>query len=475
LPSLPTDAKIPGGEAGSDRREETVVPQEKLSAGAKWFYGSGDTGFSLTTTLIGAYLAIFLTDIVGIPAGIAAAAIFIGKSWDYINDPIVGYISDRTRSRWGRRRPFLLFGPLPFGLAFILLWLRPPLTGHIALAAYYACAYLLFETAATFVYMPYFALTPELTSDYDERTSLTTHRMFFSIFASLLAFGLPPMFIDFVPENANRVLIMGVIFAVLSAVPLYLVFFTTKEREEYSEPEPPKLVESLKAAFKNPPFLFSLGIYLFTWLAIDVMQTTLMYFIKHVMKREAQDWIIMGTIFIVAILALPIWNKASKMWGKRKAYIGGIAFWAVVQLIIVSLQPSTPLALLLVLCALAGVGVAAAHVLPWSIIPDSIEWDEWRSGKRHEGMYYSLVTLIRKIVSSVAIPGALLLLEVTGYEEVSAAQPGSAVLAIRMLTGPIPSVFLLAAIAIAVRYPLSREQFSEITAALEKRRAGGTS
>ncbi len=144
--------------------------QDRLNRRTKLIYGFGDTGFSLTTTIIAAYFAIFLTDVVGISPGVAAIAIFVGRSWDYINDPLIGHISDRTRSRWGRRRPFLLFGALPFALAFLLLWLRPPFESQTLLAVYYAIAYVLFDSAATFVYMPYYALTPELTSNYDERT-----------------------------------------------------------------------------------------------------------------------------------------------------------------------------------------------------------------------------------------------------------------------------------------------------------------
>ncbi len=203
---------------------------QRLSRSQRWIYGSGDTGFSLTLTIVSAYFAIFLTDVVRVDPAIAAAAIFIGRSSDYINDPLIGYISDRTRTRWGRRRPFLLFGSLPFALAFMLLWWRPPLQGDLGLAIYYAAAYVFFDIAATFVYMPYFALTPELTPDYDERTSLTATRMFFSIAGSLVAFTVPLMIVgSFRPENAGRVLLMAVAFGLASALPLLLVFFTTRE------------------------------------------------------------------------------------------------------------------------------------------------------------------------------------------------------------------------------------------------------
>jgi GPH family glycoside/pentoside/hexuronide:cation symporter len=106
----------------------------KLTRREKWLYGVGDTGFSLTGSIIGAYFAIYLTDVVGVQPAVAAAAIFIGRTWDYLNDPLIGHISDRTRTRWGRRRPFLLFGALPFALVFALMWWRPPLSGSLPLA-----------------------------------------------------------------------------------------------------------------------------------------------------------------------------------------------------------------------------------------------------------------------------------------------------------------------------------------------------
>lgn len=193
-----------------------------LSHADKIIYGAGDLGFSLTSTIVGAYFLFFLTDVVQIKPAVAGIAILIGKTWDYINDPLIGHLSDRTRSRWGRRRPFLLFGAIPFALAFIMMWYTPPFTSTTALTVYYAAAYVVFDAAATFVYMPYFALTPELTEDYDERTSLTSYRMFFSIFGSLLAFTVPLMIVGtFTPENAARVLTMAIVFGVISALPSY--------------------------------------------------------------------------------------------------------------------------------------------------------------------------------------------------------------------------------------------------------------
>jgi len=444
----------------------------RLSSRTKWIYGSGDIGFSMSLTILAAYFAIFLTDVVGLAPGVAALAIFLGRTVDYINDPLIGYLSDRTRSRWGRRRPFLLFGALPFALAFILLWIKPPFTGTVPLAIYYALAYILFDSAATFVYMPYFALTPELTDSYDERTSLTSHRMFFSILGSLIAFTVPLIIIgSFNPENASRVFWMGVLFAFLSAAPLIGVFFGTRERPEFQASPPPRLRDSLKSAIKNRPFVFGAVMYLLTWISMDILQVNLLFFLKYVVGREADSDLIMGASFVTAMCTLPLWNWVSKKWNKRLAYAVGVAFWAVIQLVLITLNPTSPLPFLLGLSILAGIGIGAAHVLPWSIIPDAIEWDEYQTGARHEGMFYSLITLAQKIASSIAIPLTLLVLEATGYQANAAVQPESALLGIRLVIGPIPAVLLIVGILFAWLYPLNREQHSAMVRELEARRS----
>lgn len=442
-----------------------------LGLGTKLLYGVGDSGLALTNTTIGAYFAIYLTDVVGVGAGIVGIALFVGKSWDYLNDPLIGHLSDRTRTRWGRRRPFLLFGALPFAVAFALLWWAPPWQSDVVVAIYFALVFILFDTAATFVYMPYYTLTPELTADYDERTSLTSFRMFFSLAAILIAFTLPASMIgEFNPDSRGRVLRMGIIFGIASAIPLLLTFVGTRERKEYVQAAPPTLRESLKSAVKNRPFMFSMGLFLMTYLAVGIAEATLLYFIKYGLGREAQSDMIMGGIFVVAILSLPLWYLVAKRLDKRIAYVIGISFWAVVQLVMISLTPAASMTTVLILAALAGIGIGAAQSIPWAIIPDAIEYDELRTGERHEGMYYSLVTLLQKISASIFIPLVLIVLEVAGYVPAAAQQSAEVVRAIRIVFGPVTAVALLGGIAFAILYPLKREDYAAVVDQLEARR-----
>jgi len=444
----------------------------ELTRRQKLMYGAGDIGFSLTSTILGVYFLFFMIEVVGLRPAVAAIPIGIGKVWDFINDPIFGYISDRTRSRWGRRRPYLLFGALPLALTFTMLWYRPDIESTVALVAYYSLAYIIFEASATLLYMPYFALTPELTSDYDERTSLTSYRMFFSILGSLLAFTLPLIIIgSFIPENAPKVLLMGAIFGLMSALPMFVTFFGTKEREDYSDLEKPTLWESIKSVWKNVPFRYGLGIFLATWISVDILQTSLLFYVKYVVQRETQNDIIMATIFVIAMFALPIWNWVSKRWSKRYAYMYGIAFWAVVQLVLITMTPATPLSLILILCAMAGIGVSAAHVLPWAILPDAIEWYEYQTGERHEGMFYSITTLARKVTSAVSVTFIGPILELTGYQPNVAQQSKQALQGIKLIIGPIPAVLLVIGIIIAYKYPLDRKEFIKIVEKLKRRRA----
>jgi GPH family glycoside/pentoside/hexuronide:cation symporter len=440
-----------------------VPAKDRLPWYTKLAYGSTDFGFAFTDSAIAVVYMIFLTNVIGLALEAVFIITFIRMTWDYINDPIIGFLTDRTRTRWGRRRPYLLFGVIPYGLAFGMLWWHPPFASQVWLVVYYAIAWIIYDTILTLVSMPYFALTPELTQDYDERTSLTSYRMAFSIIGSLVAYTAWLMVIgERTPTNANHIFTVAAIFGAISALPMLFTFFATKEKEAYFTQSQPSLREALKAASTNRPFLFASGIFLFTWTAISIIEPTLLYFLKYRMKLpdDTAD-IVAGTVFVSALIVLPFWLWISKKYDKRKAYIAGMVFLSAVMCMLIFISPELGFPVVIVLAALAGIGVSAVHVLTWAMIPDAVEVDELKSGHRHEGMFYALVTLMRKISASVAVSLIPLVWKWSGYIADAPQQSEKAITAIRIMVGPIPSLFLMGGIIFALFYPLTRQTHRE--------------
>lgn len=450
----------------------------------KIIYGAGDSGFSLTSTALALLYLDFLVNVVGLDPRLAGLAIAFGRIWDAINDLFIGNLSDRTRSRWGRRRPYLLFGAIPFGVAFIFMWFVPAVGQEALLVAFYTGIYMLFDTVFTLTNVPYVALTPELAPTYDGRTSLQAYRMAFSIGFGLLGAVVPLALVDRLagpdPTQAalrSAYLGMATILAVVSVIPILLTFATVRERPEFQALPQPTLRDALRLLASNKAFLIAAGVYLLTWMPIDLIQFILVFLIRDYFGLgSAERDLIFLLLFGVAILALPLWVRAAARWNKVRAYQVGIALLAGV-LILLSFTPPGRSTIVFVLAALAGIGLSAAHVIPLAILPDCMDWDELRRNERNEGAYYSVVTLIQKMVGALTIALTGTLLTVSGYVAATngtASQPAAALSAIRWLTGPLPAAVFALGIVLVSFYPITRARHARILAALERKRAART-
>jgi GPH family glycoside/pentoside/hexuronide:cation symporter len=444
-----------------------------LSLRTKISYGVGDLGLALTGAMLGLLFAKFLTDTVGLPPSMVAVAIFVGRTWDWVNDPIQGYISDHIRTRWGRRRPFLLFGSIPFGLTFLSLWWIPPIHSQIWLTAYYTAAYFLFDTVVTIIFIPYIALTPEISDDYDGRTSLTGFRMFFSLSGSLLGTVVPLLILGgaaLPPGKSSLVFIIGAFMAVISSIPFLITFAGTKENLEHIQHEQPSLRETFMAMMANRPYLMAIAIYLTTSTALEVIIGISLYFIQYRLQMPAIAGYISLTMFVVALAAIPFWSWVSNRLDKVKSYAVAIAYLIIVLGIYASFDSRVPVYLPFIFSAMAGFGISAAQTLPWAILPDTIEYGEYQTGKRNEGVFYSLMTLARKIASSATLPTVLLLFARSGYVPNALQQAPATQTMIAFLFAGIPAIFFLIGLVIALRYPLNRQRFNEIKSELERRK-----
>jgi glycoside/pentoside/hexuronide:cation symporter, GPH family len=470
-----------------------IALSEKLSLSEKLAYGAGDLGPAITANVLGVFLLIFFTNVAGLKPGMAGSILLISKIWDAVNDPIVGVLSDRTRSRWGRRHPWMIFGAVPFGIFFFLQWVVPhfsndPAANQWGLFWFYVAVSIVFNSFYTAVNLPYTALTPELTQDYDERTSLNSYRFAFSISGSILSLILAlGIFAAFKGDPAKQYLVLGGVCAVLSVLPLYWcvwgtrrrVAITERQRQETTTEASLPYLEQLKIVFSNQPFLYVIGIYLCSWLAVQNTVSVIPYFVKNWMQLEDADFTkVVIAVQVTALAMLFVWGRVSKRYGKKAVYFMGMTVWIIAEIGLFFLEPGQNL-LLYVLAIMAGFGVSTAYLIPWSMIPDVIELDELQTGQRREGIFYGFMVLLQKVALALGLFVVGWVLQKSGFLETVSGQPEpiqpeSALWAIRMLVGPAPLVVLLIGLGLAYLYPITKEVHAEILLKLQERKHGQT-
>lgn len=433
----------------------------RLPTRIKLLFSTGDLSTSIPLAIVMFFQLYFLTDVAGLRPDLAGLAIGIGRAWDAVNDPLFGLFSDRIRTRWGRRRVLLLFGAVPLGLAFALMWIVPP-WGPAGMVAYYAAAFILFDTVFTAVHVGYNALTPEMTPDYDERSSLNGYRMVFSIAGTLGAIILATVLGWVIDDQRLLFGLLGLALGLVAMVPPLVVVAVTRERPSEEQPAPLPARQALRSTLGNRPFRMVMGLYLLSWTTASILAANLVYFANYYLRVPDQ-----ANYFILAaqgsaILFIPLWVWVARRLDKRLAFLLGTGSWIVVMMGIFFLGPEDVI-LAYLLAALAGSGIATAYVLPWSMVPDVIEHDQVRTGQRREGSYYAFASFFQKLATGAALWAMGVALAASGYVRPLASgplpvQPASAVQAIRLFMGPVPVVLLLGAIVFAWRYPIGRAE-----------------
>ncbi len=455
-------------------------PPARLPSRVKLAFGAGDLGPAVATIILSFFQLFFLTTVAGLRPAVAGSIVLIVKIWDALNDPLVGWLSDRTRSRFGRRRPWILFGALPFGGIFFLQWVVPPFddTGKFL---YYLIVALLFSIAFTAVNVPYTALTPELTPDYDERTSLTAYRFAFSIGGSVVAGVLHQVIVRRFCADPNACQIeetrLGYMVAAaiwsITILPFFIWCFagTHEQYQTSGTYSGASLLTQVAQAFHNRPYLFVIGIYLCSWLAVQMTASVLAFYITFWIQRPDLIPVMLAAVQGSAWIWLFIWNAVSARLGKRAVYMIGMCFWIGVQLVLFFVQPDQ-VALAVVLGFLAGIGIATAYLIPWSMMPDVIEYEELRTGERREGVFYGFMVFLQKLGLALGLFLVSLALEWQGFDQYApiGQQPESALIAIRVMLGPLPAIVLILGIVLTAFYPITRATHARTLAQLQERR-----
>ncbi len=445
---------------------------EKLPVKVKLGFGVGDLGGNLYFTVMAFWLLNYLTDTVGIAAGMAGIVIMIGKIWDAVTDPMMGYISDRTRSRWGRRRPYLLFGSFPWFAAMIVLFTNPNLESQRSLFVWGVLAYCLLSTAFTVVNIPYSSLTPELTKDYHERSSLNGYRATFMVIGTLIGAGAALPLVNALPNKSIGFTVMGVVFGALMMGSALVTFSTV--REPVLKPESaPKMgfFKSYLYVFKTKPFVIILLTYMFNLVAVTIVSGTMIYYFTYIHGNEALTTLGLLILLVTAMLLIPVSVWVSKKIGKKTTYAVGMLIIAASCLIIFVLGHQLDLVFVMVMMFVAGIGLSTTYPMPWSMIPDTVEYGYLQSGERREGGYYGIWTFVAKAGQGLAAAVGGLILQVTGYVP-DVAQTGLAKLGIRLLIGPFTAVFFVAAAILLVFYPLNEQRYKEVMDRIKEMEAG---
>ncbi len=432
-------------------------------------YAIGDLGISIAYFAFGFFFLFYLTDIVGLSAALAGTVVLIGKLWDGVNDPLIGILSDRTISPYGRKRVYLRFGALPFALSFIVLWWIPAGT-PTALAFTIAVTFVLvFATTYSLVGVPYQALVPVMTTDYDERTRLVAFKAIFSAVGTIIGGGIALVVSSQVGvESALRAMAVG--FGVFCGVAILVASRSVRGFEDRAGTEiTPIPLRRYVALAREPNVSTLLGHKALGAVATGVLTAVLPFFALHVVGSGSAASISLAVYTIVAAALVPVWNRLTLRVDKRRLVLASNLAAATILAGIGVLASADSLAVFVGGSALLGAAMSAYVLIPPSLVPDLVDWYEYETGERHESVFFGLWMTVHQLGLGVA--GFLLgvFLDIFGYVGGADIQSADAVLGVRLAFAIIPGLFLLLAALLLQRYRITRDRMDEAVAELARR------
>ncbi len=434
-----------------------------MKTGRKIGYAVGDIGISISYFTVGFFFLYYLTDIVGMDPYLAGLACFVGKLWDGVNDPLMGILCDRTRSRFGRKRVFVLFGAVPFALSFILLWMIP--SGAAAWAQFILAvlAMTLYATAYTVVVVPYMALVPVLTEDYDERTQITGLRASLSTFGTILGGSAALLLSSFADELAG-LRIITILFGVLSLGCLLVAARSVRGLEQESPSSSVRMdytwIRYLEI-LKDRNVLVLMTVKVLGAVATGSLSAALPYFAEHVLGDPGKGTYGLAIYVAVSAVAIPVWNRLSRIFDKRRLLLAGNGLTAVVLLWMGFFLRSDMAGEFYVGCVFLGLAMSSFLLIPYSLVPDLVEVYESRTGLRHESVFFGLWITVHQL--GISISGLLLglALGAFGYDGSAAVQSPETLRAVRIGFGILPGLFFLVTAVVLQGYGISREVYQQ--------------
>ena len=419
-------------------------------------YSLGSFSSAVLGQTVSAFAIFYYVDVLKVPAKTINTIMVLYGVWNAINDPLFGQMSDRTRTRWGRRIPYILFLTLPLCVAFALLWMPPFEAGKAgALAAYYFAAIFVFDGLFTIVVLNWTALYPEMYQDLEDRARISALRQILGIVGMILGVALPPALWPVMGWK-----LMGLSFAFLSLVTMYASLYGSKERPEFAAEEGLGLLDALKATYINRSFMtFVIPAMLIEYTFVG-LQAAIPFYAKYVLKAEGlQESIMLAALFVTTIPFAYIWGKIiAKLGPKKSMFRSGLLYAAA----LVPFMFARNFVEGLITCLLLSFGLAGIMVLLDIFIADVTDEDEVKTGVRREGMYFGVNGFMIRLGISInaAIMGPIMVK--TGYDPNLTVQPASALMGFRLLMSVFPIIAMALALFTLRYYPLDGERLEEI-------------
>ena len=426
-------------------------------------YAVGDFGINLYFISAMTYLLFFYTDVMGLSATAAAGVMALARVVDAITDPLMGLIAERTRTRFGRLRPWLILGALPLALITVLTFTVPDLDAEGKLWWAYT-TYLLFGVLYTVVTIPYSALTASLTDDYAARTQISTWRMacaFSGGFA--VSVGTMP-FVGLFDDPATGFQALMCMFAVIATGLLVITFATTKERVTTPVEQHLSAKQSMRAVFLNPPLLVVIGIFCCGMLSFTMRQTLTVYYFSYNLQRPDLVPLFFGATLLVMLVGLVSVPALASRYGKSGALIFG-AWLTIAACLGFYLTPPDELVGVFFWGCLIALGGTPVAVLGWAMIPDTVEYAQWKLGVRADGSIYAMASFFQKLAKAIGGAGVALALGLAGYIANEPQSPSTLARIHEMFT-LIPLGLMLLLIVLARAHPLDEKAHQRIKQAL---------
>ncbi len=425
----------------------------RIPLSQKLAFSAGGFSMTLLISATSIFLLNFYTDVALVPPAIASLALLIGKVWDTANDPLMGWLSDRTHSRHGRRRVYLVYGAVPLALVTVLLFSVPRGLDSIWAFVWIAVTYSVFDTLYTMVSVPLNALGAEMTEDYDERTSLMAVAAVGTVLGYVLGGVATRMIVSQFADPALGFLAMGATFGGLAGLGLGIVAWRVREPARAVTSDPQRFLGAMLETLRNGSFRTLLTAFSLVRLGFTLLQTMLIYFVTYAVGGLVAVETVLLVLFVIIGLGVPAWKVAADRWGKARGYGLGIGMSAVGVGALFLVGPEQPL-VIYALIGLIGLGMSAHWVLPWAMLPDVV--GAAPEGKRDAGVYYGVYGLSDKIMRTIGITLPGFVLQAAGYVP-NVAQAPESLLAIRVLFAALPAALMLLAVPVLLGYRLDRQ------------------